>query len=111
MGAAPRLATVTHSSTITILHPDGSRVKRWTAGEAASRPPLQKARFNEVLQQSPAHLPVEACHVRGAGGGERCAGLREQIPDSRERFFDTSCLEQLRHVCWLATASSDRAIR
>jgi hypothetical protein len=59
---------------------------------------LKKARFNEVLEQYSAHLPVEACHLRGASGGELCAGVHEQMPDTGERFFDTSCLEWLRHM-------------
>jgi hypothetical protein len=71
---------------------------RRTADEHAPHALLKKARFNEVLQQCSAHLPVEACHLRGASGGEPCAGVHEQIPDTRERFFDTSRLEWLRHV-------------
>ena len=59
---------------------------------------LEKARFNEVPQQYPAHLPVEACHLCGASGGELCAGVHEQIPDTRERFDNTSRLEWFRHV-------------
>jgi hypothetical protein len=81
--------------------------RRRTADEHAPQAPLKKARFNEVLQQDSAYLPVEACHLRGVGGGEPCARVDEQIPDTRECFFDTSRLEWLRHVCgW----SSLRAI-
>jgi hypothetical protein len=84
---------------------------RRTADEHASQAPLEKACFNEVLQQYPAYLPVEACHLRGVGGGELCARVHEQSPDTHERFFDTSRLEWLRHVWLLATASGDLGIR
>ena len=72
---------------------------RRTADEHAPQAPLKKARLNEVLQQYPAYLPVEACHLCGVGGSELCARVDEQSPDTPERFFDTSRLEWLRHVC------------
>jgi hypothetical protein len=68
-------------------------IGRPTADEHAPEAPLQEARFDEVLQQYSAHLPVEARQMRGVGGGELRAGLYEQNPDTRERFLDTSCLE------------------
>jgi hypothetical protein len=58
---------------------------------------LEESRFHEVLQQTPAHLPVEASHLRGVRGRERRAGVHEQTPDTSERVFDTSSLEWLRH--------------
>lgn len=73
---------------------------RRTADEHAPQAPLEKARFNEVVQQYSAYLPVEACHPRRVGGGELCARVHEQRPDTHERFFDTSRLEWLRHVCY-----------
>jgi hypothetical protein len=68
-----------------------------TADEHARQALLKKSRFNEVLQQYSAHLPVEACLLRSVGGSESCAGVQEEIPDTRERFFDTSRLAWLRH--------------
>jgi len=72
---------------------------RRTADENAPQAPLEKARFNEVLQQYPADLPVETGQLRGVGGGELCARVQEQSPDTHERFLDTSRLEWLCHVC------------
>ena len=92
---------------------------RRTPDEHAPQALLKKARFNEVLQQCSAHLPVEACHLRGFGVGELCAGVHEQIPDPRERSFDTSRLEWLRHVCcchsvgrsWQSVNETERRVK
>jgi len=84
---------------------------RRTADEHAPQAPLKKARLNEVPQQNPAYLPVEAGQPRGVGGCELCRGVHEQIPDSRERFLHTSGLKWLRHYVLLVTASRDLDIR
>jgi hypothetical protein len=72
--------------------------RRRRAVEHAPKALLEKTCFYEVLQQCAAHLTVEACLPRGIGGGQPGAGIHEQIPDTRERFDNTSRLEWFRHV-------------
>jgi hypothetical protein len=72
--------------------------RRRRADEHTPQALLEKARFNEVLEQCAAHLPVEARHLRGIGGGQSGAGIAEQAPDARKRFLDTSRLEWLLHL-------------
>jgi hypothetical protein len=80
------------------------------ADEHAPQALLEKTRFNEVLHQGAAHLAVEACHLRGVGGGQSRAGIQEQILDAQECFLDTSRLEWLLHLAGLHSRLTTRVV-
>jgi len=77
---------------------DDAFARRPRADEHAPQALLEKTRFNQALHQCAAYLAVEACHLRGIGGGQPGAGIQEQILDAHERFLDTSRLDWFRHV-------------
>jgi hypothetical protein len=69
------------------------------ADEHTSTALLEKTRFDEVLKHDPAHLLVEACHLRGVSGGElHTVRFHEQKLDTGERFLETPRRGWLRHV-------------